>query len=203
MQCKISQLRTQSTAGSNCFIGLRSPQRSSSHGIWNVFLSCLGGSEILSVVTSRWDRFPRVGSEDPQLASPITMCEETETEGEKQTETETQREEWLGEPDGCPLISSLLTRPESQNTAWDRERVRARRSTSLWFGLLQIFKSTAGSECSNKQTHAHKQPGPSIDTWMHPQELQYPHAHTKRLIQTLNHMQLKKCFSSEDELVKS
>lgn len=71
-----------------------------------------------------------------------------ETDGDRATE---------GETDGCPLISSLLMRPESHNTARDRETVRTQRSTSLWFGLFLISKSTAGSERSNKQMHAHIQ----------------------------------------------
>lgn len=81
------------------------------------------------IVTSRQDRLPQVSPENPQLVSPLTTCEEVETEA--------QREEEWREPDGRPLISSLLTRP-------GRETVRTQRSTSLWFGSLenlQIYSS--------------------------------------------------------------
>ena len=93
------------------------------------FSLVLWGSDILLIVTSRQDRLPQVSPENPQLVSPLTTCEEVETEA--------QREEEWREPDGRPLISLLLTRP-------GRETRRTQRSTSLWFGSLenlQVYSS--------------------------------------------------------------
>ena len=62
--------------------------------------------------------------------------------------------------------------------SWRGQKVRMQPETERQYRLrgphpcgLGYFKSTAGSECSNKQMHAHIQYSAYTDTWMHPQEL--------------------------------
>lgn len=128
------------------------------------------------------------------------MCGERQRERKRPRQRDRGKNGWENQ---MAILWYLLSwRGQKVRRQLETER-RTQRSTSLWFGLLRIFKSTAVSECSNKQMHSHIEHSTYKDTWMRPQELHYLHAHTNRLIQTLNHMQLEKCFSAEDELVKS
>lgn len=124
--------------------------------------------------------------------------------GGKQTETEEQREERSREPDGSPLISSLSTRPESQNTARDTETAQTQRATSLWFGSLQISKISSRLLNARINRCMHIYTVQWCTTQIHECTHKNYNTHTNKLVQTLDRMQLrKKRFSSEDQLVKS
>lgn len=73
---------------------------------------------VLLIITLKQDPFPQVSLVNPQLADPNATGVKKQRERERVRETGrgTERGQ-LREPDGSPLISCLMARPQSQGTA--------------------------------------------------------------------------------------